>query len=177
MPDAPDLLQAIDDLGATPWTGKAYRHTAPEYQPLSGAGAAAIGGRWNPRDVYTIYLALPEEACLEEFMRLARGQARGVASFLPRDLHVVQVSALEVLDLSVESARKAVGISQADIESDDRSLCQDVGRAAYFLGLQGILAPSATRAGFVLAAFERNVRRSQLTVIETRPLSLTPPDE
>lgn len=171
MAGAHDLLQAIDDVGATSWSGEAYRHTAPEYPTLSGSGAAAIGGRWNPPGVSTIYLATPVEACVAEFLQMARGQARGVQSFLPRDLHVVAVRELEVLDVTTQEAMSSLGISLTDIERSERSLCQEVGEAAHYLGLQGLLAPSATHVGYVLAAFERNVRRGQLSVTETRPLS------
>ena len=171
MASAGDLHQAIDDLGVKSWSGEAYRHTAPQYPALSGSGAAALGGRWNPKGVSTIYFAMPEEACVAEFMRLAQGQAHGVQSFLPRDLHVVTVDSLEVLDLRTRRGRDAVGLDLSDIESADRSSCQEVGRAAHYLGVQGILAPSATHVGLVLAAFERNIRRGQLIIKETRPLA------
>lgn len=165
-----DLLQAIDDLGPTPWSGEAYRHTAPAYPAIAGSGASAIGGRWNPKGVSTVYLATPVEACVAEFMRQAQGQARGIQSFLPRDLHVISVHELQVVDLTVDEARASVGIRLENIEDKDRSACQEVGRAAHYLGLQGILAPSATHVGLVLACFERNIQRGQLTVERTIPL-------
>jgi RES domain-containing protein len=170
MASPADLLEALDDLGAVPWSGEAYRHTAPHYPAISGSGASAIGGRWNPTGVSTIYLATPIEACVAEFMRRAKGQARGVQSFLPRDLHVISVHELQVVDLTVEDARKAVGIRLENIEGADRSACQEVGQAAHYLGFQGILAPSATHVGLVLACFERNIQRGQLTVRSTFPL-------
>ena len=168
---ADDLLQLIDDLGATSWRGTAYRHTAPQYSALSGSGAAAIGGRWNPKGVSTIYLAKPEAACVAEFMKLTQGQAKGVQSFLPRDLHTITVTDLQVLDLTSEDARSSVGIEMLDIEDSDRSRCQEIGEAAHYLGLQGILAPSATHVGTVIAVFERNTRRGQLILVETKPLA------
>jgi RES domain-containing protein len=170
MASPADLLQALDDLGAVPWSGEAYRETAPQYPAISGSGASAIGGRWNPVGVSTIYLATPVEACVAEFMRRAKGQARGVQSFLPRDLHVISVRELQVVDLTGERARVSVGIRLVDIEDVDRSACQQVGEAAHYLGFQGVLAPSATHVGLVLACFERNIQRGQLTVERTIPL-------
>lgn len=166
-----DLLQAIDDLGMTPWSGTAYRQTAPQREPLSGNGASLFGGRWNPRGVSTIYLAFPVAACVAEFVRMAEGQAKGVESFQPRDLHEVIVKDLGVLDLRSRKAREAVRIEISDIENDDRSACQEIGRHAQYLGVHAILAPSATRVGSALAAYERNVQRGQLTVRNTRPLA------
>jgi RES domain-containing protein len=116
-------------------------------------------------------LATPEDACVAEFMRLAKGQAKGAQSFLPRDLHEITVVDLELLDLTSEGARKTVAITLSDIERADRGRCQSIGEAAQFVGLQGVLAPSATGVGLVLAVYERQVRRGQLTVLETRPLA------
>lgn len=166
-----ELLQAIDDLGATPWSGTAFRHTAPNFPALSGSGAAQIGGRWNPQGVSTIYLATPEDACVAEFMRLAKGQANGAQSFLPRDLHELSVFDLQVLDLRSATAQRSVGIGLAAIEDPNRLACQTIGEAAQYLGFQGILAPSATRIGLVVAAFERQVRRGQLVLRSTRALA------
>jgi RES domain-containing protein len=170
MPTRPDLSQVLDDLGATSWTGDAYRHTAPQYHPLSGTGAAALGGRWNPKGVSTIYLAMPKEACVAEFIRMAEGQARGVSSFLPRDLHTVAVRGLDVLGLDDEERLARVGLGLRDIQASNRSACQEVGEAAHYLGLQGVLAPSATETGLVLAVFERNMRRGQLELVESEPI-------
>jgi RES domain-containing protein len=166
-----DLYQAIDGLGSVIWSGLAYRHTAPQRPALSGAGASAFGGRWNAAGTPTIYLAEPEDACIAEFVRMAQGQGRGVQSFLPRDLHTVAVRGLIALDLGPETARASVGLSMADIESVDRTLCQQIGEAAQFLDLQAVIAPSATGVGIVIAVYERRLNRDQLTVTATRPIS------
>jgi RES domain-containing protein len=173
MPDPPaDIVEAVSELGGTTWSGVTFRHTAPEREPLSGAGALIFGGRWNPPGlVPTIYLAFPEEACVAEFKRMAEGQGRGPDSFLPRDLHLIDVSELNVLDLTAESSLRRLHLSMADIAGEDWTKCQKVGEAAHLLGLQGILAPSATSLGFVIAAFETNLQRGQLIVRETRALT------
>ena len=101
---------------------------------------------------------------------MAEGQGRGPASFLPRDLHVIRATELRLADLTAEGALESVGLSLGLIRADDWSPCQMVGQAAHYLGLQGILAPSATDLGFVIAAFEPALKRGQLVVEETRPL-------
>lgn len=172
MTDGSDVQQAIETVGASPWSGSAYRHTAPAREPLSGSGAAAFGGRWNPPGLAAIYLAFPVEACIAEFQRLARGQGRGAESFLPRDLHTIAVEDLAILDLRSTANRRVVGIRLDDVRSSDRGRCQMIGRAASYLGIQGIIAPSATRVGFVLAAFEPNLRRGQLRLLQTVRMQL-----
>ena len=166
-----DLLQAIDGLRTKNWSGLAYRHTSPEREPLSGSGASASGGRWNLIGVATIYLAFPVTTCLAEFVRMAESQPGGVEAFQPRQLHEIEVTGLGVLDLTRSGARDAVGIDLADTEGDDWSRCQSIGWHAHYLGVQAILAPSATRIGSVLAVYERNVKRGQLTLVGTKPLS------
>lgn len=169
-----DLLQQVDDLGSLEWSGTAFRHTAPSRDPLSGAGALLFGGRWNPPDlVSTLYLASPEAACIAEFERMAHGQGRGVDSFLPRDVHELRVTRVNVLDLTSPDALAAVGLSMQEIESDDWLRCQEVGKTAHYLMLQGVLAPSATGSGFVLAAFEPRLRPGQLEVISTHTMRQT----
>ncbi len=165
-----ELLEAVDALGAQPWTGECFRHTAPEFEPLSGFGSFLFGGRWNPPDlVATIYLAFPEACCVAEFLRMAEGQGKGPESFIPRDLHAIDAADLMLLDVTSEGAMQSLRINLEDIRSDDWTKCQQIGEA-HFVGLQGILTPSATDEGFVIAAFEPTLRPGQLAVRETRPM-------
>lgn len=66
---------------------------------------------------------------------------RGADSLLPRSLHVIRADGLEVVDLTSKGALSA-GLTMDKISADDWSACQEVGRAVYFLGYQGIRAPS-----------------------------------
>ena len=172
MPLERDLLGNVDAIGRTEWSGQAFRHTSPSRDPLQGFGAYLHGGRWNPSDSFsTSYLAQPEEACIAEFLRMAEGQARGPSSFLPRDVYTLAVSDLEVLDLRPPNNLAKVGLSVEDIQSRERGRCQEIGAAAHFLGFQGIVAPSATGIGIVIAAFDGKIRDGQLTVVEKRALA------
>lgn len=69
-------------------------------------------------------------------------------------LHTIGVEAIPILDLRTDEALAHVGLTRADIEDPDWTACQSVGNAAWFLGHAGVLAPSATGEGVVLAAFE-----------------------
>ena len=172
-----DLVESIDKAGASPWTGHAFRHTTSGREPMSVGTSFIFGGRWNPPElVPTLYLAVPVEACVAEYLRSAKGQAKGSESFRPSELHEIEVDNLRVLDLTTPEALEQVGLTEDDIRSQDRSKCQEVGAAALYLGLQGVLAPSATGIGFVIAIFEPSLDRGQLMHIETRPLLLEQSD-
>lgn len=168
--DGEDLYLAIDQLGTRRLSGDYYRHTAPRRDALSGRGAAINGGRWNIRSTETLYLAAPRETCVAEFRRMAEGQGKGPASFLPRALHTISVKALAIADLTSVGALEAVGLDLDDLRDDDWSPCQRVGDAIDTLGLGGLLAPSATGDGVVLAVYLRHAHHGELEVKSTEVL-------
>ena len=134
-----------------------------------------FGGRWNPPDLFpTIYLAEPLRTGMLELDRLAEASGTTAQRLISRgyELHTIQVLDLSVLDLRTESALAAVGLNHDDIADDDRTACQSVGQAAWFLQMQGVLAPSASGEGHVLAVFENRTHPGQLTVAATTPLDL-----
>ena len=163
---SPDLYRILDELGPTQIDGVFYRHTGPNRDPLSGAGASLNGGRWNPPGIETVYLARPLEACRAEFHRMAFGQGSGPESFLPRTVYTIAVTNLEVADLTAQGAMDAVGLSYDSLDGPFEP-CQLVGDAASTLGLGGVLAPSASGAGEVLAVFSRHAHHGELTVVRS----------
>lgn len=139
---------------------------------MSGEGAKLFGGRWNsPNLASTVYLAFPEEACVQEFVRMAKKQPGGPAAFRTRVVHEVLVDSLRVLDLRTDDALNAVGLELSDVHASDMSKCQRVGDAAFYLQLQGVLTLSATGVGHVLAVFGDHVEAGQLRVVTSKPMS------
>lgn len=168
------IVDRVDQLGFTAWSGVAFRNTTVGRDPLSGAGARANGGRWNPRDEFpVIYLAIPEASCIGELDRAS--EAAGIS---PKDriavgleLHTIELRDIQVLDLRSTDALAHVGLTSDDISDPDWTACQTVGHAAWFLHAGGILAPSATGIGNVLAAFELRVQPGTIQHRETIPLT------
>lgn len=169
------LVQRVDSLGTSSWTGRSFRYTTASRDPLSGAGARLNGGRWNPADIFaTVYLATPETAVIGELDRAAAALGTSAEQMAPGRfrLHTVDVHALPVLDLRTAEARDEVGLTLDDIEDDDWTACQSVGEAAWFLGFSGLIAPSASGRGYVLAAFEvRTV--GYVEVFESRDMTVS----
>lgn len=77
-----DLVQRVNDLGSTSWSGTTYRHVSGRRDPLSGDGARQFGGRWNQPGFAAIYLALPVGTWLAEMDRLAQSQGVAAADLL-----------------------------------------------------------------------------------------------
>lgn len=170
------VVERVNELGATSWSGTVFRHAAGAYDPLSGRGAYMHGGRWNPKESFdALYLATPLTSCLAELRRMANGQGLEVVDLLRgrrlRELHTIEVRDAQVLDLRESTALARVGLEPSDIADDDWSGCQAIGQAAHFLGLGGILAPSATGVGNVFAAFESRLQPGQLSLSKSEPLT------
>ena len=168
------VVDRVNALGSTPFSGTTFRYAPRRREPLSGEGARRGGGRWNPRGLFpTIYLSIPQSACMGEVERAAAVQHTTAENMLtvPYLLHTVEVQNLPVLDLRSSDALDQVGLSADDIADDDWLACQSVGHAAWFLQVGGLLAPSATGSGWVLAAFETRVEPGQLHVESSEPLT------
>ena len=153
------VVGQVDALEPIALTTEAFRHVAAGRHPLSGSGARLHGGRWNPPDSFaTLYLAIERPTAIAEFHRLAVRQRRDPGDFLPRRLYRYQVTLAAVLDLRTSESRAAVGLTDTELLSDDPAGCQQVGEAAHYLSLEGIIAASATGRGTVLAVFVERLR-------------------
>lgn len=160
----------MDRLERTTLETTVYRHTAPAYPPLSGDGARRQGGRWNPPDSYpVVYTALDVATVDLELDRTARRAGLTGALMRPRRLATIRVRLSRVLDLTSESVREALGVSDADLISDDPVIPRAIGEAAHHLGYEAVLAPSAAGHGRVLAIFlDNRATDSVLEVADVR---------
>lgn len=149
----PHLVDAIDHLDPGSYAGTAYRHIAANWHPLSGAGARSLGGRWNPPESFaTLYLALSEEAAVEEFRRMARRSGLTPGDFVPRRLYRLHLELQAVVDLTRDEPLPG-SLAEVDFRSPDLRASQAVGEAAQYLGREAIRAPSAAGVGEILAVF------------------------
>jgi RES domain-containing protein len=156
MPD-PRLIELIDQLPRTSFSGEAFRHQGPGYPPLNAEGSRIHGGRWNPKESFPVlYLALSETTAAAEFYRLADRQGLEAARLLPRRLYRYKVELSAVADLTDPDARQSIGLTPEHLVADDAQSCQEIGEAAHYAGFEAINAPSATGQGGILAVmFDR----------------------
>ena len=167
------LVEKVNAVGPTSWSATMHRYTTARRDALSGEGARRSGGRWNPKGLFpTIYLALPVSTCMGEVERAAEARHLTVERMLsvPHNLHELQVTEIDVLDLRSEATRQQVGFAPEDLASE-WDICQSVGHAAWFLELGGVLAPSAIGEGLTLALFEHRVRPGDVSLVRTEPLT------
>lgn len=119
----------------------------------------------------TIYLAQPAATAASEFKRMAFAAGMPPQAMIANgyELHTLEVRDLAVLDLRAPGALQSVGLDAEDISDRDWTACQSLGHAAWFLEMGGVLAPSASGAGLVLAAFDSRLRPGQVRHADSRP--------
>jgi RES domain-containing protein len=167
MPD-PRLIELVDQLPRTAYSGEAFRHQGPGYQPLNAEGSRIHGGRWNPRESFPVlYLALSVPTAAAEFYRLAERQGMQAARLLPRRLYRYEVQLSAVADLTDREARQPIGLAPEDLSADNAHCCQEIGEAVHYAGFEAIHAPSATGQGEILAVmFDRMKSGSSVNPVD-----------
>ena len=114
---------------------------------MSGDGAAARGGRFNPRGMPALYLALTVEGML---MEIAHGFAH---RFDPLTICAYDVDVDDLVDLRTDADREAFGIALEDLacpwfldlSSGRRPASWSLTEVLMGRGASGILVPSFAR--------------------------------
>src|SRR5690606_15680679 len=104
---------------ARPFDGLVIRSVAVRYaseqELLSGVGAAAVGGRWNPPGLKAIYASLSPVTAVREVYREFESVGFEVSSLRPRVFCGAKVHLQQVLDLADARVRKCLGFSLQDL--------------------------------------------------------------
>ncbi len=158
--------------------GRFWRMLAPRwaFDPLSGAGAARAGGRWNEPGQAALYLSDSHAVAIAEYQQdLPR----------PGTLTAYDVKASGILDLAEVDVRDALGMDEAflrqpwkrarDIERS-RPRCWDFSAAAFAAGWQGVRVPSVQASGSNLVLWRWN-QDGAPAVRHLDPLSELPRDQ
>ena len=108
---------------------------------------------------------------MRELERAAKTQNLDVERFLgvPQVLHSIELTQIEVLDLTGAETRDRLGLEASDLVGA-HGPCQEVGHAAWFLEFHGVLAPSAVGDGLTLALFEHSTPPSAISARSTQSL-------
>lgn len=134
------------------WRGAGYRAHDPRWAwtPLSGDGAAARGGRFNPIGVPALYLALSVEGMICE---MGHGFAR---RFDPLTICTYDLDVADLTDLRSDASRTAAGIALADMACP-WELDLSEGRTPASWTIQARLS-AAGAAGILAPCFARGAR-------------------
>lgn len=135
----PELLDALDAQHPVSFEGHVYRIIPQGREPLQGYPA---GGRWDPGLFDVIYMSLAREGALAEIhFHLSRQPV--FPSKLVAMLHRISVRTTRTLKFADLAALEPLGIAAAQYGEFDYRRSQEIGDAAFFLGFDGLMVPSA----------------------------------
>ncbi len=133
------LLDALDALDRTPFEQSVWRVVRESRDPVQGH---ASGGRWDPGTFDVLYTACePDGAVAEMHFHLSRQPV--FPSKLTFRLHEISAAAGQTLRLADMRALTRLGVEEVRYSELLYARTQEIGDAAYFLGFDGIIAPSA----------------------------------
>lgn len=140
-------------------------------EPLSGAGAARVGGRWNRSGQAALYLAADHATAIAEFHQ---------SLVMPGTLVGYDVRSAGIVDLTSGATLDRLGIDLASILTEWRTIVTierdeppswGVADRLIAAGLHGALVPSAQRAGginLVLWRWSSDGDGSQVRLLDPR---------
>lgn len=166
-----------------PWTGCFFRFQTLQFPSaadiLSGEGASRRGGRWNPPGLRALYGSTTDAAALEEAK--ANDRYYGLVTKTPRLVVAIDANVPRMLDLTVPTVRRRLGITLAELAAEDwrkllqggqESLSQALGRAAAACGASGLLVRSAAvRKANNVVIFPPVAAQGRLTIVEGEELA------
>jgi RES domain-containing protein len=151
-PTRHEIIEILDEQPSVAWTGRTWRHVFGTQPALS---SNVTGARWNPSDVEAMYCSIDRATALAE-----GDHAIAVQPLRPRAaryLWRIDVELRNALDLSNPTLLKTLGVGTNALRADDHSACRAVGEAAYWLGRDGLLVPSARGAGLNIVILVGNL--------------------
>ncbi len=157
------LVDRLDALPRVRCAADVWRVTKAGRDPTEPSRSR---GRWSDGTFDVLYTSRAGETALSEIHALLSLQPV-VPSRDEWRLHRLKVSAARVLDLGDFEILKTLGVDIDRYESRDYSRTQPIGEAAFFLGADGLLVPSARAPGVNFVAFMERVGPADVEVVET----------
>lgn len=155
-----------------------WRMLAPRWShaPLSGAGAARAGSRWNERGQPALYLSLDQSTAIAEYQQdLPRpGTLTAYDAVATSILNLTDAKTLRDLGVGTEVLRVAWKRVR-DVEGG-RPASWDLAAAALAAGHQGVLVPSVQARGVNLVLWSWN-EDGAAKVVAVDPLGDLPRDQ
>jgi RES domain-containing protein len=155
-------------------SGIFYRSAVPKYAKsrdlVTGEGSRRLGGRWNPPGLAAVYGSLTPQTAIEEALAHSRYFAIPPHAAMPRTFVAIEFHLLSIFDLTDGALRRSLGVSErrllncdwrTEMRTQAPPVTQQLGRAVYLAGLEGILVRSAADfSGRNLAVFVDNLKQA-----------------
>jgi hypothetical protein len=151
-----DLLDRLSALAVEPFDGEVFRVTGVSADPLA---FSVNGGRWGPpardgSDVPVLYTSFERAGALAEVVSYLRLLTPPPLS-RPLKLSRLRVATGKTLRLA-RAGLEELGVDMARYGERDYVRTQSIGAALAFLGIDGLIAPSARWACDNLMIYQTN---------------------
>ena len=167
-PRRPRDLQLLDQIDAhepRPYSGPLWRVAREGRDPLQGGRAPS---RWCNGEFDVLYTSLEREGAIAEVHALLSFQPV-VPSKVSFHVHRIRVSADKCLHLSELPMLAVLGVNIDRYQDREYRKTREIADAAYFLGFDGILAPSARWPCTVAVLFTDRIAPASLVLEATEP--------
>ena len=161
-----ELLDSLDAQPRVSFEGDVWRIARSGRDVLGGFPSKA---RWDPGTFDVLYTSLEREGALEEIhFHLSRQPV--FPSKLQSVLYRISVRTRQTLKLADLSALETLGIATERYGDLSYERSQEIADAAFFLGFDGILAPSARWRYQNLILFMDRIDPEGLEVLQSDPV-------
>ena len=158
----PDILDALEAIGPQSLETVVWRVAWATRGPLAGGTG---GGRWHPpNDFEALYTSLAEDAALAEaYHHLSKAPVFSTAHVKMNRLRVAAENVLVFKDLEELGP---LGVDPESFRRGDYTRSREIGSAARFLDLEGLVVPSARWPGSNLVLFLDRMRNREALSVE-----------
>jgi len=138
-----------------------FRAIARQYNdPLSTEGNEKVSGRWHIKGEFnSLYLCESKKVCIEELKRKVDDEIIIEKLF---NIFELEINFSLILDLTSRENLKILEITEEELlagsiyRSDEIIISNNLAKAAYESGFEGILVKSATMSGNNIILFPKN---------------------
>lgn len=159
----PDLLDAVDAFQREVFSGSVWRVARNERDPVLGSPSRS---RWCNGSFDVLYTSLERDGAIAEIHALLSLQPV-FPSKSQWFAHRLQVSASQTLRLANLAILNRLGVDTARYADRDYGRTQEIADAAYFLGFDGLIAPSARWECLNAVLFTGRLAPDQIAVSES----------
>lgn len=155
------VLDALEHIGATPFSGVVWRTTRKSRDPLRGSAA---NGRWSAAGEFEVlYTSLERAGSLAEIgFRLSLEPVW--PSRLQHEIHSIRAEAESCLRLADVASLQRLGVDPARYANFEYEATQAIAAAAHFLEYDGLIIPSARHASANLVIFMDRIAAATLEI-------------
>ncbi|MBM3551030.1 MAG: RES domain-containing protein [Alphaproteobacteria bacterium] len=158
-----ELLDAIDAFKREPFARPVWRVAREGREPILGA---ATNSRWCDGTFDALYTSLDRDGALAEIHALLSSQPV-FPSNIRSYVHKLAIDAKATLRLADLPALAKLGVNVERYRERDYTKTQAIADTAYFLGFDGLVAPSARWDCLNAVLFTDRVAPGAIAVLET----------